>query len=139
VNKTLILRGVGSPVVDGSSTGNAITVNADGCTIQEFVARNSGSINSGIYVTSSGNTISSNTANNNSRAGIFLDYSSNGNTISDNLANGNEDCSGEGDCSDGIYLNSSSSNNIFGNHFGKAWSDGVNRWNTPEKVKYNYL
>ncbi len=135
VNKTLILSGVGSPIVDGSSTGNAITMNADGCTIQGFMARNSG--NSGIYVTSSGNTISGNTAtgnyvgiflssscsniisgntaNNNSRTGIYLASSSNSNTISDNLASSNEDINEEGLYAAGIYLDSSCSNIISGN------------------------
>jgi len=85
VNKTLILSGVGSPIVDGSSTGNAISVKADGCTIQGFVARNG---RNGILVMSAGNTISGNTATGNSDHGISLDSSSN-NNISDNTATDN--------------------------------------------------
>jgi uncharacterized repeat protein (TIGR01451 family) len=113
VNKTLILRGVGSPVVDGSSTGNAITVNADSCTIEGFVARNSGDSHVGIWINSKNNTISSNTATGNDDGICF--YFSSGNIISGNTANNN--------IGDGIYLNSSSNNNIVdndvtGNHRG---------------------
>ena len=109
VNKTLTLQGVdtgaGLPVVDGGGSGGAITLSADGCTLQGFVARNSGSGNSGIRVTSSGNTISGNTATGN-RNGISLS-SSTGNTLSDNIANGN--------ILFGITLSSSSNNTLSGN------------------------
>jgi parallel beta-helix repeat protein len=92
VNKRLTLQGVGSPVVDG-------------CTLEGFVARNSGSYpNAGIKVTSNGNTISGNTVTGNDY-GIYLN-SSNGNTISGNTATGNDY---------GIILTSSSSNTISGN------------------------
>ncbi|MDD4446703.1 MAG: NosD domain-containing protein [Methanothrix sp.] len=153
VNKDLILTGIGSPVVDGSGTGNAITVNADGCTIQGFVARNSGSSNSGIYITSNGNTISDNRATGN-KDGISL-YSSGSNIISGNTVNNNS--------VNGIYLYTSSNNNIedndvtgnnkginlavgpcsdniiFRNNFDNiinAWSNSVNNWHSPAKIEY---
>jgi uncharacterized repeat protein (TIGR01451 family) len=113
VNKTLILRGVGSPVVDGSSTGSPIQLNADGCTIQGFVARNSGDTYAGIFIISKNNTISSNTATGN-QEGIYL--SSTSNTITGNIANNNS--------GDGIYLYYSSNNNIEDNDV-KDNSDGI--------------
>jgi parallel beta-helix repeat protein len=110
VNKQLTLRGVdtdaGLPVVDASKSGTAITLNADNCILQNFVARNSSSGSSGIRANSGYNTISGNTATGNSN-GIYLSSSSS-NTISDNNATGNNLI--------GITLSSSSNNDISGNN-----------------------
>ena len=105
VNKTLTLQGVGSPVVDAGGLGNAFTLSAPNCTLQGFVARNSGSNYGGIVAVSSGNTISGNTASG-SRYGIHL-ASSSGNTITGNTASGN--------IVNGIDLYQSTGNNISGN------------------------
>jgi uncharacterized repeat protein (TIGR01451 family) len=111
VNKQLTLRGNdtggGLPVVDASGSGSAITLSANGCTMQDFVARNSGSgvYDAGISVISSFNTISGNTAAGN-WYGIALKHS-NSNTILDNKATGNEQIA--------INLEYSSNNNILGN------------------------
>ena len=96
--------GSGLPVVNAGGSDSAITLSADSCTLQNFMARNSSSGNSGIKVASSYNTISGNIATNN-YYGIDLDSSS-GNTISGNTATGNIG---------GIDLNSSGSNTISGN------------------------
>jgi nitrous oxidase accessory protein len=108
VNKQLTLQGVGSPVVNAGGSGDAITISADGCTLEGFVAKGSGAYpGAGIKATSSGNTISGNTANGNGY-GIYLIHSSNSNTISGNTATGNSFT--------GIYLDSSSNGNtISGN------------------------
>ena len=110
VNKTLILQGVdsgsGLPVVDGGGSGGAITLSADGCTLQGFAAMNSGSANSGITVSSSSNTVSGNTVNGSNQRGISLN-SSNFNTISGNAVTGA--------IQHGIYLTSSSNNTISSN------------------------
>ena len=107
VNKQLTLRGVGSPVVNAGGSGDAITISADGCTLEGFVAKGSGAYpGAGIKATSSGNTLSGNTANGNSGNGIYLSSSSS-NTVSGNTATGNSYF--------GIYLESSSGNNISDN------------------------
>ena len=124
VNKRLTLQGndtgSGLPVVEAGGSGDAITLSANNCTLQDFVAMNSSSSSYGIRVTSSYNTVSGNTATGNSYAGILLSSSSgntlsgntnfgillypssNGNTLSGNTATGNIV---------GIYLYSSSNGN----------------------------
>ena len=128
--------GGGLPVVDAAGSGSAITLAANGCTLERFVARGSGSgaLDAGIkasltYSYISGLTISGNTATGNYNIGILLHYSRNsnisgntatgntkygiqlyhssGNTISGNIANGNANL--------GIYLYYSSANSISGN------------------------
>ncbi|MGV8128075.1 MAG: right-handed parallel beta-helix repeat-containing protein [Methanothrix sp.] len=109
VNKALTLQGVdsgsGLPVVDARKLGNAITLSANNCILQDFVASNSSIVSSGIRVSSRYNAISGNIANDNAY-GISLISSSNRNTISGNTATGNKY---------GIYLYSSSGNTISGN------------------------
>ena len=107
VNKALTLQGVGAPVVDVGGFGSAITISADGCTLQGFVAIGSGAYpEAGVKATSSSNTITGNTATGNSDIGIYLTSSSN-NTLSGNTATGNFGV--------GIGLVSSSNNTISGN------------------------
>ena len=102
VNKTLTLLGVGSPVVDAGGSGDAISLTANGCTLQGFVAKSSG--NNGINVISSGNHISGNTAAGNIHGIRF--FSSRDNTITGNTATSNNF---------GIYLLLSNGNTISGN------------------------
>ena len=102
VNKQLNLTGVGSPEVHGMGMG-AITLSANGCILQGFVACNG---QNGIWVKSSGNTISGSTATGNFRDGIIIEFS-NSNTISGNTATGNKN--------DGFYLDCSYDNTISGN------------------------
>lgn len=106
VIKQLILRGIdtgtGKPVVDASGNGNAITLSADGITVEGFNATNSR--RSGIYLFCCNNTLTGNTANNNGY-GIYL-YSSSNNILTGNDASNN---------GDGIYLCHSSNNTITGN------------------------
>ena len=112
VTKQLILRGVdtgtGKPVVDAGGSGSAITLSADGTTLDGFKVINSGDYPyAGIKVTSNNNTITANNASNNDYSGIYLDYSSN-NNITGNNASNNDD--------DGIFLYKSNSNTITGNN-----------------------
>ena len=108
VNKRLILRGIGMPVVDAGSSGSAITLTADGIILEGFAATEA--VDSGIKVNSKNNIIRGNNASNNGKdsslpvvsLGISLSSSSN-NTLRGNNANNNTYC--------GICL-SSSSNNI---------------------------
>ena len=98
VNKQLILKSVdtdtGKPVVDAGGNGSAITLSADGITLEGLSATNSGSSwgDAGIKVSSNNNTITGNNVSNNNYGGIFLMSSSNniitGNTVSNNNDNG---------------------------------------------------
>ena len=87
VNKRLILRGFGMPVVDAVENGSAITLAVDGMVLDGFTATGaSGSYpNAGIKVASNDNTLSGNNASSNNNYGILLLSSSN-NTLSGNLA-----------------------------------------------------
>ncbi len=108
VTKQLTLRGIGNPVVDAAGSGSAITLAANGITLEGFTA--TGSVYDtevGIKVTSSNNTLSGNKVSNND-IGIYL-KSSNNNTLSDNNAANNGGYYG-------IYLFSSSNNTLSGNN-----------------------
>ena len=104
VDKSVTLKGTGQPVVDARRKGSAITLTADGITLQGFNATNSGSSwsDAGIKVTSNNNTITGSNPSNN--RGIYLSYSSN-NTITGNNVSS-------------IYLGNSSNNSITGNNVG---------------------
>ncbi len=119
VNKKLTLQGVntgdGLPVVDAGDSGSAITISADGCTVEGFEARNSGKDFpcAGIHVTSNGNSISGNTAKGN-YWGIRL-YSSDGNTIEYNNATGNGyGISLQYSCTNSFSANTANSNSYDG-------------------------
>jgi parallel beta-helix repeat protein len=92
VTKQLTLQGVdtgsGKPVVDAGSSGSAITLSADGITLEGFKATNSGWGDAGIKVTSNDNTITGNNARNNNKNGIDLSGSSN-NILTNNNASKN--------------------------------------------------
>jgi len=128
VTKQLILRGIdsgiGKPVVDAGGNDSAITLLADGITLEGFKVTNSGSgweagivglECAGIRVISNNTTITGCTISNN-YYGIFLWYSSNSiitnNTVSDNNW-------------DGIFLRYSSSNIITGNNVSNNNWDGI--------------
>ncbi|NQE05560.1 NitT/TauT family transport system substrate-binding protein [ANME-1 cluster archaeon GoMg1] len=121
VTKQLILRGGdtggGKPVVDAGGSGSAITLSADGITLEGFKATNSNSSwgNAGIKVISNCNTITGNNASNNGY-GIVLSSSSN-NTITENNASNN--------VWNGIWLSSASNNTITGNIVNNNGHDGI--------------
>jgi parallel beta-helix repeat protein len=106
VNKLVTLKGIGHPIVDASGGGNAITLSADGITLEGFNATNSGSSwgGAGIAVISSNNNITGNTVSN-SLYGIYPKSSSN-NTLSNNNCSNNEV---------GIFLRGSNNNKLRGN------------------------
>jgi nitrous oxidase accessory protein len=94
VNKQLILRGIGNPVVDAAGSGSAITLAADGITLEGFTVTGAGSHSdspeAGIVTRSSNNTLSGNNASNNvNDIGISLSFSNN-NTLIDNNASNND-------------------------------------------------
>ncbi|MCK4730969.1 MAG: right-handed parallel beta-helix repeat-containing protein, partial [Methanophagales archaeon] len=121
VTKQLTLRGVdtggGKPVVDAGDNGSAITLSANGITLEGFKVTNSNSSwgNAGIKVISNRNTITGNYASNNGY-GILLSSSSN-NTLTENNASNNG--------FNGIWLSSSSNNTITGNVANNNGHDGI--------------
>jgi nitrous oxidase accessory protein NosD len=99
VNKQINLKGKGSPIVNAGGSGSAIIINADGVTIEGFIAINSNSdyysSDAGIKVNSNNSIIIDNNANNNIHGIILqgLDDScyddscaSHGNNITNNSA-----------------------------------------------------
>ena len=120
ITKQLTLRGLdtgsGKPVVDAGGSGSAITLSADGITLEEFIATNS---IWGIKVISNKSTITGNTASN-SGVGIWLVDSSN-NTIMDNIASNN---------TDGIWLVDSRSNYIAYNNASNNWHGCISLWDS---------
>ncbi|MDO8725737.1 MAG: DUF2341 domain-containing protein [Candidatus Methanoperedens sp.] len=103
VNKRLIMRGIGMPVVDAGGSGSAITLATDGIVLEGFTTTG-GSV--GISVTSNNNTLFGNNATSSSNYGIGLDSSDN-NTLSGNNVSKNNF---------GITLISSSKNRLIGNN-----------------------
>ncbi len=141
VKKQLTLRGVdtggGKPVVDARRRGSAITLTADGITLEGFAVTNGTGMGmmeflwtAGIRITSNNNIITNNTVSNSSR-GITLcswDPGNNyikGNTISNNKegiglwhSSSNNTFTGNSLSNNiwyGIYLYNSSNNSIIGN------------------------
>ncbi|RCV64848.1 CASH domain-dontaining protein [Methanophagales archaeon] len=84
VNKPVTLRGIDRPIVDANGNGNAITLCADGITIEGFNVTNSGSRwgDVGIKVTSNSNIVTGNNVRNNAH-GIHI-YKACSNTITNN-------------------------------------------------------
>ncbi|MDW7774823.1 MAG: NosD domain-containing protein [Methanosarcinales archaeon] len=116
VNKSVILQGQdtgsGAPVVDGNGSGNAITINADGVTIEQFYLINcSYWLSAGIKVNSDNNIIKNNTASEN-YFGINVFYSNNNSLIN---------------------------NNIFSNTYGVSLDDSINNSLNANNVSFNLL
>ncbi|MCX9013628.1 MAG: right-handed parallel beta-helix repeat-containing protein [Candidatus Methanoperedens sp.] len=137
VNKSLVLQGNdtggGYPVVN-SSFDEAIVIDANGSTVQDFITiggtflginvRSSNNTirnntvsdsNAGIFVLNSNNTIIGNNVSNNSIGGIYLEDFSNNNIVNSNTANNN---------TNGIFVDNSENNiisyNILNNNTNKG-------------------
>lgn len=122
VTKQLVLRGEdtggGKPIVDAGGTDSAISLSADGITLEGFAATNSGAgwPNAGIKVISNGNSITGNTASNNAADGILLGDSCSNTIINDNTASNNS--------YHGIYFHRYCSNNNISNNTVTDNTDG---------------
>ncbi|MCX9080668.1 MAG: right-handed parallel beta-helix repeat-containing protein [Candidatus Methanoperedens sp.] len=117
VNKKLIMRGIGSPVVDAGGSGSTITLSANGIDLEGFNPIKGGSYpEAGIKVTSSGNILINNNVSNNGYYGIFLDKSGS-NTVRGNNASNNS--------AFGINLLSSDNNTINGNNVSANYPGGM--------------
>ncbi|NJD78276.1 MAG: hypothetical protein FIB08_14485 [Candidatus Methanoperedens sp.] len=160
VTKQLILRGMdtgsGKPVVDAGRSSDAITLSADGITLDGFNATNASSWYAGIMVTSNNNTLNRNDISKNNY-GINLYYSRN-NTVNGNNASangvgivlyssGNSTLKGNiiTNNSYSVYLYSSSDNNTFyDNIFNSTFNLGLsgmnnNTWNTTKIASANII
>jgi len=128
VNKPVTLVGQGMPVLDATGSGSAITLKADGITVEGFKIINAGSwpteksSEAGIKVLSHDNRIIGNDVSNNFN-GILLQRGEN-NSILDNLVSRN--------LGFGIRLEGSSNNTIYNNNLDlnrqNAFDDGINLW-----------
>jgi parallel beta-helix repeat protein len=159
IDKSITLTGVdtgdGAPVIDPGNKGNAVEINAKGCTIQGFTIRNSDLL-SGIRVTSSDNVIQKNTLANNAQ-GILL-VSSSGNVILSNniTTSGRFGISLENSENNRIEANTltkntvgisldegSRSNSIFRNTFSNPLNSvtksSTSVWNSPFQFSYTYV
>ncbi len=125
VNKKLTLRGIGNPVVDARGSGSAITLAANGITLEGFTATGAG--DEGIKIFSNNNMLIGNNASNN-YDGISMWYSSN-NTLSNN--------------SGSISLFRSSNNTIYNNIFNTnnvhIVDSNINTWNTTRQSGTNII
>lgn len=130
VNKRLILRGVGNPVVDAGGSGSAITLSANRITLEGFTVTGSGGDypEAGIKVNSNNNTLSDNNASNNGY-GISLS-DSNKNRLSGNNASNN---------GYGISLSDSSNNTLSGNNISNN-NNGISlRYSNNNKIFNNFF
>ncbi len=128
VNKAVTLRGIGMPVLDATSSGSAITLKAEGITVEGFKIINAGnwpretSTEAGIKVLSGSCEIIGNDVSNNFN-GILLQGEEN-NSILDNRVSRN--------LGFGIRLESSGNNTIYNNSLDlnrqNAFDDGINHW-----------
>lgn len=129
IDKRITLRGVGMPILDATASGSAITLKADGATLQGLRTINSGwwpgegSKEAGIKVLSNDNIIENNNLSNNSN-GIFIIGGSN-NTVTGNTASNNL---GYGIMLSGSAGNIIFKNNLIRNYKQNAYDNGINRW-----------
>ncbi|ABS56484.1 protein kinase [Methanoregula boonei 6A8] len=159
IDKRITLIGMdtggGAPVIDPGRKGTAVEIDADNCSVQGFVIRNSAEA-SGILVASNGNTISNNTLTGNA-VGIQLS-STNSNWVTGNTITANSRA--------GIVLKDAQGNLIYGNRltnnaigisidelsgantiYLNSFSNTVNvvsrgsgqQWESPSSLTYTYM
>ncbi len=87
VNKQLILRGIGMPVVDAGGRGSTITLSAGNSILEGFTVRGAGADKAGIAVSSNNNMIRNNNASSN-YMGINI-YPSSSDFLGNNILSGN--------------------------------------------------
>jgi len=168
VSKPLTLKsenGSANCIVDAGGNESAITLSADGITLDGFTVTNTSWKNvtlsnntflfitgkGGIYVCSNNNKILNNNALNNSYNGIDLRYSSN-NTLSNNNASNNyhyginlryssnnmlSNNSASNNGYNGIYLYSSSNNTLSNNNALNNYFDGVCLYSSSNNMLLN--
>lgn len=145
VNKKLILKGIGMPVVDARGKGSSIKLSKNGIRLEGFKATGAGSRieNAGIKVKSDNNILKDNNATKNGNGdifgtGIYL-YFSNNNTLKNNDAYDNNP---GGKYRHGIILESSDNNtivhnNVYNNEYGIFLLYSFNNMLNRNNVSYN--
>jgi len=136
VDKTVHLKGIGLPVLDATASGSAITLTANGNTVEGFRIKNAGSLQdkkaseAGMKVLSSGNTIEGNNVSNNFN-GMLIQGCRN-NTIMNNIVDGN--------LGFGIRLeramNNTIANNSLEDNSQNAFDNGANHWDNNRYGDY---
>lgn len=137
VDKPVHLKGIGWPVLDATSSGSAITIKADGATVEGFRIKNAGSLmdmkasEAGIKVLSSNNRIDGNNISNNFN-GLLIQGGRN-NTIANNTVDGN--------LGFGIRLdramNNTIANNSLDDNSQNAFDSGPNLWDNNRYGDYD--
>jgi len=137
VDKSVRLKGVGWPVLDATASGSAITLTANGNTVEGFRIKNAGSLQdkkaseAGMKILSSGNTIEGNNVSNNFN-GLLIKGGRN-NTIMKNIVDGN--------LGFGIRLeramNNTIANNSLEDNSENAFDNGANRWDNNRYSDYD--
>lgn len=128
VDKPVHLKGIGWPVLDATASGSAVTLKANGATVEGFRIMNAGSLldkkasEAGIKVLSSDNRIEGNNLSNNFN-GLLVTGGRNI-TITNNTVNGN--------LGFGIRLdratNNTIANNSFEDNMQSVFDSGSNLW-----------
>jgi nitrous oxidase accessory protein len=116
VDKTLVLEGIGRPIIRGDGRGSVVTVTADGCELRGLVVEHGGAMlvdeDSGILLKSNHNKLEQNELRD-VLFGIYL-YASNDNLISRNRILGRPGLE-IGERGNAIHIWNSIHNNITGN------------------------
>jgi len=145
INKKLILKGIGMPVVDARGRGSTIKLSKNGIRLEGFKATGAGSRieNAGIKVKSNNNILTGNNATKNGNGdifgtGIYLYYSNN-NSLKNNDASDNNP---GGKYRHGIILESSDNNtlihnNVSNNEYGIFLLYSINNTLNRNNVSYN--
>lgn len=135
VDKPLILRGIGMPVVDCEGNGSTITLSADEIVLDGFMVTNSSRFSEAIKIISNNNTIKYNTVKN-SGSGISIINSRN-NTVEANNASYNEiGISLSSSFGNQINNNSIISNNQYGISIESSNSNNISNNNASQNSFY---
>ena len=139
VNKSVTLRGIGNPIVDGGGKRNVITLTAYGITLAGFNVTNSGSSwgDVGIKVTSNNNTITGNNVSNNNVEGIRLSDSSNNKIYFNNFINNTDDV--DSYTSTNIWnttkkITYTQNGSTYTNYLGNYWGDYEEKYPDAEEI-----
>jgi len=131
INKTLNLKGIDMPLVDGGGNGSAITLSSDGIVIEGLSTQSESSEETGIEIISNNNTIRFNKVEN-CGLGIYL-YNSSNNTIEANDIGAVK----SGINISGSYGNKITSNNVIGSDYGIYLNESQRNDITGNNASYN--
>lgn len=108
VYKQLVIRGIdtgsGKPIIDATGLSNAVSISADGATLEGFVAINA--VYDGIFISSDNNIIRDNDVSSSGSQGIIIYQSSNNELINNDVSSSYYE---------GIFLYYSNSNTLANN------------------------